>query len=90
MNGTQTNQTLFGALRKSADPSRHRPSRRWSATARTGHLCRVNVLAVAAKHGLNEEKAISAFLHASRLGLFELNWNVLCPAAAACSIRVCS
>ena len=43
------------------------------------HLCRINVLAFAAQRGLNEEKVISAFLHASRLGLFELNWNVLCP-----------
>ena len=55
------------------------PSRRWSATARTGSSVRINVLAFAAKRGLDEEKVISAFLHASRLGLFELNWNVLCP-----------
>ncbi len=33
----------------------------------------------AAKHGLDEERAIAAFLHAARLGLFELSWNVLCP-----------
>ena len=31
------------------------------------------------KHGLDEEKTIAAFLHAARLGLFELSWNVLCP-----------
>jgi class 3 adenylate cyclase len=42
-------------------------------------LCRVNVLKFAADRGLDEEKVISAFLHASRLGLFELKWNVLCP-----------
>jgi class 3 adenylate cyclase len=42
-------------------------------------LCRVNVLNFAHKHGLDEEKAISAFLHAARLGLFELSWNVICP-----------
>ena len=42
-------------------------------------LSRVNALKFAAEHGLDEEKIISAFLHASRLGLFELNWNVLCP-----------
>ncbi|MGB6937694.1 MAG: adenylate/guanylate cyclase domain-containing protein [Xanthobacteraceae bacterium] len=42
-------------------------------------LCRVNVLSFAGKHGLDEEKAISAFLHAARLGLFELSWNVICP-----------
>ena len=42
-------------------------------------LCRVNVLGLAAKRGLDQEKAIGAFLHAARLGLFELSWNVLCP-----------
>jgi len=26
-----------------------------------------------------EERVIAAFLHAARLGLFELSWNVLCP-----------
>ena len=42
-------------------------------------LCRVNVLKIAADNGLDEEKTISGFLHAARLGLFELSWNVLCP-----------
>src|SRR6185312_6576 len=31
------------------------------------------------KHGLNEERVIAAFLHAARVGIFELSWNVLCP-----------
>ena len=42
-------------------------------------LSRVNVLDFAAKTGIDEERAIAAFLHAARLGLFELSWNVLCP-----------
>jgi class 3 adenylate cyclase len=42
-------------------------------------LCRVNALTFAAERGLEEERVIGAFLHASRLGLFELSWNVLCP-----------
>ena len=28
---------------------------------------------------MTRKKTISGFLHASRLGLFEMNWNVLCP-----------
>ena len=36
-------------------------------------------LTFAGQHGLDEERAIAAFLHAARLGLFELSWNVLCP-----------
>ena len=70
---------LFGALRKSADPEVFTAIETLVRDGEDRHLCRVNVLAFAAKHGLNEEKVISAFLHASRLGLFELNWNVLCP-----------
>jgi predicted RNA-binding Zn-ribbon protein involved in translation (DUF1610 family) len=38
------------------------------------------VLDFASKAGLDEERAIAAFLHATQLGLFELSWNVLCPA----------
>jgi class 3 adenylate cyclase len=39
----------------------------------------VNALEFAAKNGLDEERVIAAFLHAARIGLFELSWNVLCP-----------
>ena len=42
-------------------------------------LCRVDVLDFAAKRGLDEERVIAAFLHAARVGIFELSWNVLCP-----------
>ena len=45
-------------------------------------LCRINALAFAGRHGLNEQRVISAFLHAARLGLFELSWNVLCPSCS--------
>lgn len=80
MNDPQSQvQTLFGALRNAADPP---VVDAIEALVRDGldrQLVRINVLAFAAKRGLDEEKVISAFLHASRLGLFELNWNVLCP-----------
>ena len=39
---------------------------------------RVNPLAFAAQHGLGESASIAAFLHAARLGLFEMTWNVVC------------
>jgi class 3 adenylate cyclase len=42
-------------------------------------LNRINVLDFSKQHGLDEERVISGFLHASRLGLFDLTWNVLCP-----------
>ncbi len=79
MDITQASRTLFEALRRSADPN---VTDAIEALVREGQdrsLCRVNVLAVAAQHGLDEEKTISGFLHAARLGLFDLIWNVLCP-----------
>src|ERR1700730_1911918 len=42
-------------------------------------LSSVNVVDFATKAGLEQERAIAAFLHAARLGIFELSWNVLCP-----------
>jgi class 3 adenylate cyclase len=42
-------------------------------------LNRVNALDFAGRHGLDEERVISTFLHATRLGLFDMAWNVLCP-----------
>jgi len=42
-------------------------------------LNRINVLEFAREHGFGEEQAIGAFLHATRLGLFDMSWNVLCP-----------
>src|SRR5246500_4285282 len=42
-------------------------------------LNRINALDFSRRTSLDEEKVISGFLHASRLGLFDLGWNVLCP-----------
>src|SRR5436190_23504476 len=72
-------ETLFGALRNVADPEVFTAIETLVRDGEDRQLCRINVLAFAAKHGFNEEKVISAFLHAARLGLFEMNWNVLCP-----------
>ena len=47
--------------------------------AQDRELSRVNVFDFAARYGLKEERAIAAFLHASRLGLFDMSWNLLCP-----------
>jgi class 3 adenylate cyclase len=80
MNDPQAqSQALFGSLRNSADPEVFAAIESLVRDGEDRHLVRINVLAFAAKRGLDEEKVISAFLHASRLGLFELNWNVLCP-----------
>ncbi len=71
--------TLFAALRGSTDPALVAAIEDYVRTAQDRELCRVNVPAFATRHGLDEEAAIAAFLHAARLGIFELSWNVLCP-----------
>lgn len=42
-------------------------------------LNRINVLEFAQHHGVSEEGAIAAFVHAARLGLFDMSWSLLCP-----------
>src|ERR1700694_3054356 len=72
-------QTLFAALRQSAEPDVVCAIEALVRDAPDNRLNRINALAFAAKTGLNEDRVIAAFLHAARLGLFEMSWNVLCP-----------
>jgi class 3 adenylate cyclase len=72
-------KALFDTLRAAADPQVVSAIEALVSDGSDRELCRVNVLSFAAKHGLDEEKAVGGFLHAARLGLFELSWNVLCP-----------
>jgi hypothetical protein len=73
---------LFATLRQSADADTVAAIEQLVREGKDRDLCRINALAFAAGHGLNEQKVISAFLHAARLGLFELSWNVLCPSCS--------
>ena len=70
---------LFAALRETADADAAAAIEQTIASAADRDLVRINVLAFAAAHGLDEEKTIAAFLHAAKLGIFELSWDVLCP-----------
>jgi class 3 adenylate cyclase len=71
--------SLFTTLRQSADPDAAAAIEHLVRDGSDRALNRINVLDFAGKHGLNEERAIAAFLHAARLGMFDLSWNVLCP-----------
>jgi class 3 adenylate cyclase len=71
---------LFPPLRQVADSQAVAAIERLVREAPDRALHRVNVLAFAKDNGVDEEQAIAAFLHATRLGLFEMSWNVLCPA----------
>src|SRR4051794_1233261 len=70
---------LFAVLRDSAGTSAATALERLILDGSDRELNRINVFDFAAKSDLDEEDVISAFLHAARLGLFELSWNVLCP-----------
>src|SRR5947209_990201 len=76
---TSEAEGLFAVLRQSADPESVAEIERFVAEARDRDLCRVNAIDFAATRRLDEERVIAAFLHAARLGVFELSWNVLCP-----------
>jgi class 3 adenylate cyclase len=71
--------SLVAALRQSADPKAVDEIEQLIEHGDDRDLNRINVLAFAAKHGLNTQEVIAAFLKAAQLGLFEMSWNVLCP-----------
>ncbi len=79
MRSTSETQALLAILRQSTTPAVASAIETLLHDGSDRDLCRVNTLDFAAKRGLDEEEAIAGFLHAARLGLFELAWNVLCP-----------
>jgi class 3 adenylate cyclase len=70
---------LFTALRQAADPQAVECIENAVRRGSDRELNRINALAFAEAHHLDEEKVIAAFLHAARIGAFEMTWNVLCP-----------
>jgi class 3 adenylate cyclase len=69
----------FSVLKQTVDPSVVDAIEQLIEKGEDHELNRINVLDFSARAGLDEERVISGFLHASRLGLFDLTWNVLCP-----------
>ncbi len=72
-------QAQFSVLRQTADPAVADAIVQLIEKGEDHQLNRINVLDFSQRTGLDEERLISGFLHASRLGLFDLTWNVLCP-----------
>ena len=72
-------QAQFSLLKQTVDPAVADAIAQLIENGEDHELNRINVLDFAARTGLDEERVISGFLHASRLGLFDLTWNVLCP-----------
>jgi class 3 adenylate cyclase len=72
-------QAQYSILRQTADPAVADAIVHLIEKGEDHWLNRINVLDFSRRTGLDEERVISGFLHASRLGLFDLTWNVLCP-----------
>jgi class 3 adenylate cyclase len=52
---------------------------RWAQTADDGELFRFNPLTWAAKHEVDEDQAVDLLLHATKVGILEMSWGVICP-----------
>src|SRR6478672_11836485 len=72
-------QAQFSVLKQTADPGVAAAIQQLIEDGEDHELNRINALDFSKRTGFDEEKVISGFLHASRLGLFDLTWNVLCP-----------
>ena len=72
-------QARFSVLREVADADSVAAIERLVGSGSDRDLNRVNVLDFADRHGLRQDRALGAFLHASRLGVFDMSWNLLCP-----------
>jgi hypothetical protein len=66
------------ALRKQADPGIAEAIEKFIRDAPDVRLNRINPLAFAAEFGFAETTCVAAFLHATQIGIFELDWNVVC------------
>src|SRR6266851_1608945 len=75
-------ETLFVALRRSADQDVVNMLERMVRDAPDHALNKMNALDLAAKEGVGEEQVIAALLNAVGLGMFEMTWNVMCPSCA--------
>src|SRR5437016_10736540 len=75
-------ETLFVALRQSADEEVVDMLERMVRDAPDHALNKMNALDLAAKEGLSEERVIAALLNAVGLGMFEMTWSVMCPSCA--------
>src|SRR5437899_10342369 len=71
--------TLFNSLRQSAKPKPVSAIENLIQDGPDRERCRINALAFAAEHKLDEEDVIAAFLHSARRGIFDMSWNILCP-----------
>jgi len=75
-------ETLFAALRQSADEKVVDVLERMVRDAPDHALNKMNALDLAVSENLDEERVIAALLNAVGLGMFEMTWSVMCPSCA--------
>jgi class 3 adenylate cyclase len=75
-------ETLFVALRQSADDEVVDMLERMVRDAPDHALNKMNALDLATREGLDEERVIATLLNAVGLGIFEMTWSVMCPSCA--------
>jgi class 3 adenylate cyclase len=73
------NETLWTLLEKSADPAATAALKSAVENGTDRSLNRINPLAFATQHAVSEEAMIDTLVHAARIGMFDMSWNVLCP-----------
>src|ERR1700710_2742171 len=72
-------QAQFSVLKQTADPLVADAIRQLIEKGEDHQLNRINLLDFSGRNGLDDERVISGFLHVSRLCLFDLTGDVLCP-----------
>lgn len=55
----------------------------WIDGASDRDLFRVNPLTWSVEHGVTTSESIDLFLHATRVGLFRMSWDVMCRGCGA-------
>jgi class 3 adenylate cyclase len=72
-------ESRFSVLRQSADPAAVAALEALVRDGSDPELNRINVIDFARERSLGTDKVLDTFLHAARLGMFDMSWNVLCP-----------
>jgi class 3 adenylate cyclase len=71
-------EALWDTLGRAADPAIVASIKSLVKNGSDRELNHLNPIAYATAHGLAEDRVIAAFLQASKLGLFDLCWNMIC------------
>ncbi len=69
----------FDTLREVADPAVVAAIEELVSTGSDSELSRLDPLRFASERQLHADRVLDAFVHAAKLALFEMSWNLLCP-----------